>query len=58
MDLSYYDINPGILGLIIWGLISYFMRGKKKQKNNLVEKIYVLSFFLQKLFKKKSKNIC
>ena len=33
MNLSYFDIHPGILGLIIWGLISYFMRGKKKQKN-------------------------
>ena len=33
MNLSYYDIHPGILGLIIWGLISYFTRGKKKQKN-------------------------
>ena len=39
MDLSYYDINPGILGLIIWGLISYFMRGKKKQKNQKTENI-------------------
>ena len=39
MNLSYYDINPGILGLIIWGLISYFMRGKKKQKNQKTENI-------------------
>ena len=32
MKLSYYDFNPGIIGLLIWGLISYFSR-KKKRKN-------------------------
>ena len=39
MNLSYFDIHPGILGLIVWGLISYFMRGKKKQKNLRTENI-------------------
>ena len=35
MDLAYFDINPGILGLIIWGLISYFTNRKK---NNNADK--------------------
>ena len=40
MVLAYFDINPGILGLIIWGLISYFTNRKKNNngdKGNLRE---------------------
>ena len=29
------DISPGILGLIIWGLISYFINQSKKNKNEI-----------------------
>ena len=39
MDLSYYDFNPGVLGLIIWGLISYFSRKKKKKDKSKREQI-------------------
>ena len=39
MDLSYYDFNPGILGLVIWGLISYFSRKKKKKDKPKPEQI-------------------
>ena len=39
MDLSYYDFNPGVLGLIIWGLISYFSRKKKKKDKSKPEQI-------------------
>ena len=41
MDLSYYDFNPGILGLVIWGLISYFSRKKKKKNKSKPEQISI-----------------
>ena len=41
MDLSYYDFNPGILGLIIWGIISYLFRKKKIQNQSEPEGVLV-----------------
>ena len=37
MNLSYYDFNPGILGLVIWGIISYLFRKKKVQNKSKLE---------------------
>mgnify|MGYP001227342999 CR=1 FL=1 len=39
MNLSYYDFSPGILGLIIWGIISYLSRKKKIQNKSEPEEI-------------------
>ena len=34
MFLHYYDISPGLIGIIIWGIISYLSRKGKKKKNS------------------------
>jgi len=39
VNLSYYDFSPGILGLIIWGIISYLSRKKKIQNKSEPEEI-------------------
>ena len=41
MNLSYYDFNPGILGLAIWGIISYLFRKKKIQNKSKLEEVLV-----------------
>ena len=38
MNLSYYDFSPGILGLIIWGIISYLLRKKKIKNKPILER--------------------
>ena len=37
MELSSYDFSPGILGLIIWAIISYLFRKKKIDNNQKSE---------------------
>ena len=33
MFLHYYDISPGLIGIIIWGIISFLSgKGKRKRK--------------------------
>ena len=34
MFFHYYDISPGLIGLIIWGIISFLLSKQKKKKNS------------------------
>ena len=35
IEFYFADISPGILGIIFWGLITYFVNQSKKKKNEI-----------------------
>ena len=41
MEIYLADISPGILGIIIWSLISYFINKSKNKKKNLDKNDYL-----------------